>query len=188
MINRPFCGVVVLMCMLSFSSLVQGDEAQIIRDLSARGAKLTESKGIVTEAHIADATTWTDDDFKKLAQLTHLQSVDFGKGVTDEQLALLAPLGELTYLQTNAIAVSDAGIKSLSQFKKLRTLKFFHPGKSFTGVGLADPQICPENSDRSPWPARCRSGTREWLPWRNCLTWSNSARGTPGRPSMAWPN
>jgi hypothetical protein len=40
-------------------------------------------------------------------------------------------------LQTNESRVTDDGLKALLGLKKLKTLKFFHPGKSFTGAGLA---------------------------------------------------
>src|SRR5262245_16419500 len=119
------------------ASSSRADDASVARDLTSKGAQFKDSKGIITDAQISDATNWTDDDFKKLAQLTHIQMLGFGKGLTDHQLALLAPLTEVSYIQTNLIAVTDEGTKSFSQFKKLRTLKLFHPGKSFTGVQLA---------------------------------------------------
>jgi hypothetical protein len=49
----------------------------------------------------------------------------------------LADLAELEYLQTNLAQVTDDGLKPLARLKKLRNLKFFHPGKSFSGAGLA---------------------------------------------------
>jgi hypothetical protein len=39
-------------------------------------------------------------------------------------------------LQTNLAQATDKGIKPLAQLKRLKTLKFFHPGESFSGAGL----------------------------------------------------
>ena len=39
-------------------------------------------------------------------------------------------------MQTNLAQVTRRGIKPLARLKNLRNLKFFHPGKSFSGAGL----------------------------------------------------
>jgi hypothetical protein len=49
----------------------------------------------------------------------------------------LAGLKELEYLQTNLAQITDDGVKPLARLTNLRNLKFFHPGKSFSGAGLA---------------------------------------------------
>jgi hypothetical protein len=113
------------------------DDAEAIRLLRGKGAKVTETKGVATSADVGDCTAWTEDDFKQLATLTHLKSLSFGPGLGDAQVALLAGLSELEVLQTNLSQVTDDGVRSLAAFKRLKVLKFFHPCKAFTGTGLA---------------------------------------------------
>lgn len=125
----------VAIALTTFSS-ARADDAQVEAELAKKGAEFKHDKALF-EARVTDATAWTDDDFRKLAQLTHITSLSFGKGVTDAQVALLAPLTEVNDISTNAIAASDAGVASFANLKKLHRLKLFHPGKSFTGVGLA---------------------------------------------------
>jgi hypothetical protein len=63
--------------------------------------------------------------------------VSLSKCLNDKQLPFLADLPKLEYLQTNVADLSDEGLKPLSRLKSLKTLKFFHPPKQFTGTGLA---------------------------------------------------
>jgi len=119
-------------------SPARGDDADIEKQLTGKGAVFTKSKDVITGFNIRDCSAWTEADFKSLAQLTHLQSLDFGGGLTDQGVALIAPLTEVEVIQTNKAQVTDAGVKGFTQLKKLRVLKFFHPGKSFTGTGLAE--------------------------------------------------
>jgi hypothetical protein len=137
--QSALAGLMIIGCLaiLPGVSPARGDDAAIVKELTDKGAKFTETKGVVTAFALEDCTKWTDDDFRKVAQLTHLTTLNFSKGLDDAQLALLTPLTDVEYIQTNQIEVTDDGLKSFKQMKKLRNLKFFHPGKSFTGVGLA---------------------------------------------------
>jgi hypothetical protein len=58
-------------------------------------------------------------------------------GLTDATAVHLAGLAELESLQTNRSEMTDDGMKALLPLKKLKVLKLFHPGKAFTGTGLA---------------------------------------------------
>jgi hypothetical protein len=113
------------------------DDAEILKQLREKGVKVTESKGVATSAEVADCSKWTDDDFKLLARLSHLRSLSFGPGLGDAHLPLLSGLAELESLQTNLALLTDEGMKGLVPFKALKIVKFFHPGKSFSGSGLA---------------------------------------------------
>jgi hypothetical protein len=110
------------------------DDAEELRE---KGVKVTESKGVATSAEVGDCSKWTDDDFKLLARLSRLKSLSFGPGLGDAHLPLLAGLGELESLQTNLAVITDEGVKGLAGFKALKIVKFFHPGKAFSGSGLA---------------------------------------------------
>jgi hypothetical protein len=116
---------------------VGADDTEIVKLLKAKGAEFTESKGMVTAVSISDGSKLTEDDFKQLTHLSNLKMVTLSKCLDDKQVALLPALAGLEYLQTNLADVSDDGIKPLAQLKNLKTLKFFHPGKSFSGSGLA---------------------------------------------------
>lgn len=120
------------------------EPAQIVRELSGKGAKFTESGGAVTGIDLPDLTSWTDDDFRHAAQLTHLQKLSFGRGITDHQLELLIHLPDVTAFTTNGAQLSDQGVKLLASFKRLKVLTFFHPGKDFTGTGLAELSALPD--------------------------------------------
>lgn len=142
--QRSLLGVFVTVFLLFCPALMlcvspaRGDDADIEKQLTGKGAVFTKSKGNITIFKILDCSAWTEADFKNLAQLTHLQSLDFGSGLTDRDVALISPLAEVEAIQTNKALVTDAGVKGFSQLKKLRVLKFFHPGRSFTGTGLAE--------------------------------------------------
>jgi len=119
------------------SSVAWADEASSIETLRTAGAKLTETKGAVTGCEIADAATITIEQLQLLAQLPQLKSLSFGKGLSDEMLAKLPPLTDLENFSSNASTATDDGIKALARYKKLRSIALFHPGKQFSGSGLA---------------------------------------------------
>jgi hypothetical protein len=122
---------------LLFALALPGDDAEIGRLLKDKGATVAEAKGVVTSVEASDCSKWTEEDFRQLGQLTHLKNLSLGPGLSDSTLALLTGLSELETLQTNLSTMTDAGVKWLAQLKKLKNVKLFHPGKSFTGVGLA---------------------------------------------------
>jgi len=120
-----------------FALLSMADDAEIATHLRELGAKVSESKGVVVSVDANDCSKWVEDDFKKLGQLAHLRALSMGAGLSDSTLPLLSGLAELETFQTNLSTVSDEGVKGFTALKNLQVLKFFHPGKTFTGVGLA---------------------------------------------------
>src|SRR6266446_3263511 len=126
----------VLLCALC-SGPASADDAGIGKLLKAKGVEVTVSRGVVTGATVQDGSKLTDEDFRQLTRLTHLKSLSLSNGLNDERLAQLTALAELEYLQTNLAQITDEGLKPLARLKNLRNLKFFHPGKSFSGAGLA---------------------------------------------------
>jgi hypothetical protein len=125
-----------MFCVLC-SSPVKADDAEISKLLKDKGARVTEARGVVTAVAVSDSSKLTDAEFRELGRLTHLKTLDLNGGLNDDRLALLVGLAELEYLQTNQAQVSDDGLKSLARLRGLRNLKFFHPGKAFSGAGLA---------------------------------------------------
>jgi hypothetical protein len=124
----------VAACMAGAAS---AGDADIGKLLKARGAEVTEKKGVVVSVTIKDASKLTDDDFRQLARLGHLNMLSLSDGLNDARLGQLAALDSLEYLQTNLAQITDDGVKPLARLKNLKNLKFFHPGKAFTGAGLA---------------------------------------------------
>jgi hypothetical protein len=135
MLSRKFVAALLLFALASCP--VQADDAEIVKLLKEKGVMVTESKGTVTAVTVSDGAKLTDADFKQLAQLVHLKTLDLNNCLNNERLALLTNLAELENLQTNVAQVTDEGLKPLAQLKSLRNVKFFHPGKSFSGAGLA---------------------------------------------------
>lgn len=133
MIHRS---IPVLLTLLLGSASARGDDAEIARLLREKGVKVTETKGVVTAVEAGDVSKWTDEEFKQIAQLAHLKTLNFGPGLGDASLALLSGLSELEYLSTNLSLISDDGMKGFAPFKSLKILKFFHPCKAFSGAGL----------------------------------------------------
>jgi hypothetical protein len=125
----------VLLTFLLHCPCARGGEAEIIQALKDKGATVTDVKGVLSVN--ATCTKWTDDDYRQLAQLKRVKSLGLHVGLTDSALALLSDLSELEAFSANGMALSDEGIKSLAKFKKLRSVVFYHPGKDFSGAGLA---------------------------------------------------
>lgn len=113
------------------------DDAEIGKLLKEKGVAVVESKGVVAAVTVNDGSKLTDADFRQIGRLAHLKMLNLNNCLNDERLPLLSDLGELEYLQTNLAQVTDDGLKPLARLKNLRNLKFFHPGKAFSGVGLA---------------------------------------------------
>jgi hypothetical protein len=130
---RLFCGFVVISLAMSHA---RGAETGIAKELTKKGAKLTEKDGIVTGFELADCSKWTVADFHKVAQLAQLKTLSLGLGLNDQALAELSALPNVESVVTNGMQITDEGMKSLAKFKKLHNLAFFHPGK-FSGTGLA---------------------------------------------------
>jgi hypothetical protein len=131
-------------CLLFGTSARGGQETSLAKELSDKGAKLTGAHGVITGFDLPDLSKWNDDDFKKIAELSRIQKLSFGRGLTNHHLSLLIHLPEVTAFTTNGSDLDDDGVRQLAQFKKLAVLTFFHPGRKFTGVGLADLSALPE--------------------------------------------
>ena len=127
---------ILLLCVLSAFPL-HADDAEIAKLLKEKGVTVTTSKGSVTAVMVPDGAKLTDADFKQISQLVHLKTLNLNNCLTNERLAQLTDLAELEYLQTNQAQVTDEGLKPLAKLKNLRNVKFYHPGKSFSGAGLA---------------------------------------------------
>jgi hypothetical protein len=129
--------VLTMMLPVICAGPIAAGDAEVAKVLKDRGAQVTETKGLVTSVTVQDGSKWTDTEFRQLMQLRHLKMLSLSDGLNDERLAQLAGLAELEYLQTNLAQITDEGLKPLAQLKNLKNLKFFHPGKAFTGAGLA---------------------------------------------------
>jgi len=141
--RRSFCcpalirGSILALVMLAFlSGSASANDAEIGKLLKAKGVEVTESKGNVTALTVQDGSKLTDDDFREFTRLTHLKLLSLSNCLNDERLVQLTALTGLEYLQTNLAQVTDDGIRPLAQLKNLKNLKFFHPGRSFSGAGL----------------------------------------------------
>lgn len=132
-----------LTLLLLTTATVAADEAEILKNLKSLGGEVSITKGEVTGVSFRDCSKLGDDEFKQIGQLPHLKKLTlYGscKGLNDKTLALLAPLSELEELHTDAIQVSDDGLKQLTALKSLKSLAFFHisfGSKNFNGTGLA---------------------------------------------------
>jgi hypothetical protein len=130
--------VCLLVSWIVFGSPARADDAETAKLLKDAGAKVAEAKGFVTSVDLTDPSKLAAANFARLAQLDHLKSLSLsGAGIDDARLAQLATIPNLDTLQTNIAQITDDGVKPLAQMKSLRNLKFFHPGKAFTGSGLA---------------------------------------------------
>ena len=133
-LNRSFLlALAVIPCLPGFAD---AHDAEIAKALKVKGVEVRESNGTVTATTVPDASKLTDDEFRQITRLSHLTMLSLTNGFNDQRLAQLAALADLEYLQTNLAQVTDEGIKPLAKLKNLKTLKFFHPGKSFSGTGL----------------------------------------------------
>jgi len=115
--------------------------------LEAIGAKVTVTKGVVTQASV-NTDALTPEQFRTLGAAKSLKRLGTsGKGVTDATLPLLAGLTELEELSTDQTRLTDDGYKHFAQFRSLRQLSLFHPSwdmKGFTGRGLAHLKALPK--------------------------------------------
>jgi hypothetical protein len=127
----------VLLALALSPGLTIADDEETAKLLKEKDCSIGLSKGVVTSVDIKDCSAWMDEDFRLLGRLSGLRNLSVGPGLTDHALSLLAELSELDTLQTNESRFSDEGLKALLPLRKLKILKFFHPGKTFTGTGLA---------------------------------------------------
>jgi hypothetical protein len=126
-----------LICLLA-------QEADAVRALREKGAKVIESKGVAGNVEAGDVSRWSDEEFRVLGRLPGLKTLSFSAGLTDASLALLSGLPALESLQSNLGTYTDDGMRSLAPLRTLKILKLFHPPKTFTGTGLAHLAELPE--------------------------------------------
>jgi hypothetical protein len=124
--------------LLLVAATSRSEDAGLAKELTEKGAKLTETKGVITGFDLPNPSTWNDDDFKKIGQLSQLQKLSFGIGLTNHQLSLLIHLPYVSTFTTNGSELDDDGVRQFAHFKNLTVLTFFHPSRKFTGAGLAD--------------------------------------------------
>jgi len=86
---------------------------------------------------VKDCRTLSEAEFREIRKLETTKTLAFGAGLDDAKLGILAGLPAVESIVTNQMTVSDAGIGLLATFPALRNATFFHPGKTFTGQGLA---------------------------------------------------
>jgi hypothetical protein len=131
------CGTVIAILLFAGGqAMSRADDSAVSKELVAKGAKITDANGVATGIDVAELSQLSDDDWQNIAQLTHLQKLSFGRGLSNKQVAILTRLADVTSFTTNGADLDDEGVAQLSQFKKLQTLTFFHPGKNFKGAGL----------------------------------------------------
>ncbi len=112
-------------------------DAGLAAALRAKGAEVTEASGEIVGVTFKDNTGLTAADYALLQQIPHLKTLGCGIGLDDAALKALAGLPALELLSTNGMKGSDEGVAALASIKTLQNIAFFHPGKGFTGIGLA---------------------------------------------------
>ncbi len=119
------------------SAAAVAGEVEVAAALRAKGGEITETKGEVSGLAFKNVSSLTAADYALIHQLPQLKSLNFGIGCDDAALKALAGLPALEMLSTNGMSASDEGVSSLAGIKTLRSIAFFHPGKAFSGRGLA---------------------------------------------------
>jgi len=119
------------------SASTYADDAAISAALKAKGAEMTEAQGEITGISFKTKTSFTEAEAQQIHQLAHLKTISFGLGFDDAAFSLLNGLPELESFSSNGMDASDDTVRILGMCKKLKSIAFFHPGKRFTGAGLA---------------------------------------------------
>jgi hypothetical protein len=130
--------------LLLVAATSRGEDAGLAKELTEKGAKVTETQGVITGFDLPNLSKWSDDDFKKIGQLSHVQKLSFGPSLTNHHLSMLIHLPEVSTFTTNGSQLDDDGVRQLANFKNLAVLTFFHPSNKFTGAGLADLSVLPK--------------------------------------------
>jgi len=121
----------------SFACNLLASDPAIVSALKAKGGEITEAGGEITALTFKDCKDLIEADYAQIRKLDHLKTLSCGLGLDDAGLKALAGLPALEQLSTNGMAASDEGVRAMAACKTLRSIAFFHPGKSFTGTGLA---------------------------------------------------
>jgi hypothetical protein len=112
------------------------DDTDALKRLEGKGAKVTRAKGAVGVS-VGECANWTDDDYKVLGRVPNVTTLSFGLGFAESKLPLLRGLSDLEGFSSNGMQFTDEGVKVFTQFPRLKRLTFFHPPRTFTGVGLS---------------------------------------------------
>jgi hypothetical protein len=118
------------------------DDATAAVLLTQAGARVkSDAAGAATEVYFKDSSVLTDEHYRAIGGLRKLRVLTLYNRctLTDETLALLAPLESLEELQIDGAKFTDAGMKALASMKSLRKCTFFHVlmKEKFTGSGVA---------------------------------------------------
>ena len=132
-------------CLLAFvlAASLHAGEAEIIAALKTKGADITETKGVVTGLAFADCSKLTAGDYAQIRQLASVKLLNFGKGFDDAALKAVGAATGIETLSTNGMDVSDEGVRTLAEWKGLKAISIFHPGKRLRGTGLAALAVLP---------------------------------------------
>lgn len=101
------------------------------------GAEIIQTKNTTTGLNFKEPKNLTPEDYQQIRKLESLKSLSFGAGLDDGALKILAGMPALESFTTNGAVISDEGAAAFASFPALRTLTFFHPGKTCQGTGLA---------------------------------------------------
>ena len=121
----------------SLVATCRAEDGNLASALRAKGAEVTETQGEITGVAFKNKIVLTKEDLDQIQRLTHLKTFACAAGFEDAGFAALAGLSELESFSSNGMDASDEAIRVLGGLKKLRAVAFFHPGKRFTGAGLA---------------------------------------------------
>jgi hypothetical protein len=135
-LSLPFA-VLAFSLTIRFAPCGFASDPAVVAALQAKGAQVTETAGEITGLAFKDNKGLTEADYRQIRGLDHLKTLSCGSGLDDTGLKALAGLPALEQLSTNGMTASDEGVRALATCKALRSIAFFHPGKSFTGTGLA---------------------------------------------------
>ncbi len=127
----------VLALVASTAPQTFASDPAVVAALKAKGAEVTEAGGEITGLSFKDVKSLTPADFQQIRQLSHLKVLSCGAGIDDAGMKALGGLPALEQFGTNGMAASDEGVRALGACPALRVVTFFHPGKAFTGTGLA---------------------------------------------------
>jgi hypothetical protein len=118
------------------------DDATAAALLTEAGARVkSDPSGAVTEVYFKDSSALTEEQYRAIGGLRKLRVLTLYNRctLTDETLALLAPLESLEELQIDGAKFTDAGMKAFASMKSLRKCTFFHVlmKEKYTGAGVA---------------------------------------------------
>jgi len=134
------CFALLILAALAASALVAtscAEDANLVAALKAKGAEVTETQGEITGVAFKTKVVLAKEDLDQIRRLTHVKTFGCAAGFDDAAFAALAGLSEIESFSSNGMDASDEAVRVLGGLKKLRSIAFFHPGKRFTGVGLA---------------------------------------------------